>query len=45
MGAHDGGLFDRTVIDVGETSAGSIAVQQVKEEKYVTSYHFSNKIT
>jgi hypothetical protein len=29
MGAHDGGLFDRTTIDMGETSAGAIAVQQV----------------
>lgn len=29
MGAHEGGLFDRTTIDMGETSAGAIAVQQV----------------
>lgn len=29
MGAHEGGLFDRSVMDVGETSAGAIAVQQV----------------
>eukprot|EP00026_Physarum_polycephalum_P008384 Phypoly_transcript_08466.p1 GENE.Phypoly_transcript_08466~~Phypoly_transcript_08466.p1 ORF type:complete len:434 (+),score=73.14 Phypoly_transcript_08466:42-1304(+) len=31
MGAHDGGLFDRTTIDMGETSAGAIAVQQLQD--------------